>query len=74
MHHFLGITKIYHIPSPLGCVILKYVSFQTENAEQGVPHSQFMSLVQNLLRDPAERVSFFQVRCVHVFTAGTIIV
>lgn len=34
---------------------------QTENAEQGVSHSQFMSLVQNLLRDPDERSSFFQV-------------
>lgn len=50
------------------CINLNFfLPFQTENAEQGVTHSQFSSLVQNLLRDPAERISFFQVCLVVLF-------
>lgn len=52
------------------------LSLQTDNAEQGVSHSQFMSLVQNLLRDPDERSNFFQVHfdSVTIFTQMIVIV
>lgn len=50
-------------PSEVIYINFNNVSLQSDNTEQGVSHSQFMSLVQNLLRDAEERSNFFQVRC-----------
>lgn len=43
-------------------IIFNQHSLQTDNVEQGESQPQFMSLVQNLLRDPNERSNFFQVQ------------
>jgi len=48
------------------CLLFQtFLSFlQADNAEQEVSDSQFMGLVQNLLRNPEERRNFFQVNLV----------
>lgn len=43
-------------------ILFNQHSLQTDNVEQGESQPQFMSLVQNLLRDPNERSNFFQVQ------------
>lgn len=40
---------------------------QQSEAEQESSDSQFMGLVQNLLRDPEQRINFFQVSCTFFF-------
>ncbi|TWW81750.1 hypothetical protein D4764_01G0015650 [Takifugu flavidus] len=47
-------------PSAGGSPYMSLVLLKTDNTEQGKSQPQFMSLIQNLLRDPNERSNFFQ--------------